>query len=167
MPAPTYDLIASTTLAAATSEVVFNSLPQNYRDLILVMNVATSAGSNNGIRFNSDSGSNYSRVWMAGGGTTHSGSETTTRIQLDYFGFSNTVLGEQVTITSVMDYSATDRHKTALIRNNKNGANTGAEAIAGRWANTAAITSLQVFSITGGGITFSAGSTFNLFGVIS
>jgi hypothetical protein len=168
MPTPTYDLIASTTLAASSAEVVFGSLPQTYRDLILVTNAATSSSSNNGIRFNGDTGSNYTRVFMAGGGSAASGTGGGgTSIQIDYFGFTGTTLGEQVCLINLMDYSATNKHKTILIRNNRNGANTGAEAIAGRWASTSAITSINLFSITGGGITWAAGSTFNLYGVIS
>lgn len=104
---------------------------------------------------------------MAGASSTNSGSATTTSIQLDFYGFTNTNLGQVATI-NIMDYSATDKHKTTLIRNGKQGgSNDGVEAIAGRWANTAAITSLEIFSITGGGITFSAGSTFALYGIAS
>jgi hypothetical protein len=61
----------------------------------------------------------------------------------------------------IMDYSATDKHKTVLMRvGNTSYATTMA---AGRWANTAAVTGVQFFSP--GGANFTAGSTFTLYGV--
>jgi hypothetical protein len=61
-----------------------------------------------------------------------------------------------------MDYSATDKHKTVLVRSNA--ASTGVEAIAQRWASTAAITSILVFPSTG---SWAAGGTFSLYGIVA
>jgi hypothetical protein len=59
------------------------------------------------------------------------------------------------------DYSATDKHKTYVSQNGTS--NKGSEVAAGRWANTAAVTSLTLSSVNGW--TFAAGSTFALYGV--
>jgi hypothetical protein len=68
-----------------------------------------------------------------------------------------------VVIINVMDYSATDKHKTILARDaGGNAAQAG--AIASRWANSAAVTSATVVN-TGGN--FNSGSTFSLYGVIA
>lgn len=162
MPTPTYDLIASTTLAASTSEVVFSSLPSSYRDLILIMNgKATASGSGSRLRLNGDTGGNYSLIRMYGytGGT---GSDSASGV--GYFDISamNTSDGN-IAIMQFMDYSASDKQKTVLFRNQESGLS-AVLANAGRWANTAAITSINVFA---GSDNFASGSTFNLFGVIS
>jgi len=59
-----------------------------------------------------------------------------------------------------MDYSATDKHKTIL--NRVNAASSIVEAVAARWANAAAVTSVAVQTQTG---TFSSGMTLALYGV--
>jgi hypothetical protein len=61
-----------------------------------------------------------------------------------------------------MDYSATDKHKTVLIR--QNSVADSAFAMGARWANTAAITSIQ---LSLGAATFSTGTTFALYGIAS
>ena len=65
-------------------------------------------------------------------------------------------------VLQIMDYSATDKHKTALARNNVAGI--GVEASATRWANTAAITSVQVYVDTG---SFAIGTTLSLYAIAS
>ena len=168
MPTPTYTALANITLGSAASTVTFSSIPATYRDLVLITNAATTSASNNGMRLNADTGSNYSRVFMATGATPQSGSQSgVSSIQIDSAAFSGTIVGEQVAIIQIMDYSATDKHKTVLIRSNRNGANTGADGIAGRYASTSAITSINLFSITGGGISWAAGSRFDLYGIAS
>jgi hypothetical protein len=61
-----------------------------------------------------------------------------------------------------MDYSATDKHKTVLVRSNIPADTVAAHAV--RWANTAAITTVGVAAISG---TWSAGTTFALYGIAS
>ena len=63
---------------------------------------------------------------------------------------------------SIMDYSATDKHKTVLSRSGQ--ANSAVDAWAGRWANTTGITSFGMAPATGN---FQAGSVFSLYGVIA
>jgi len=63
-----------------------------------------------------------------------------------------------------MDYSATDKHKTVLVKrgvSDATGYSVGMEA--GRWASTSAITSINIFDQSGD--TFDAGSSFALYGV--
>jgi len=158
MPTPTYDLIASTTLATASPSVVFGSLPQGYRDLIFVFKGAQNASSTSYLmRFNSDSASNYSYVLMSGSGSG------TTAASGTFTGVAPGVIGTgQVNIVyQVMDYSATDKHKTVLTRTDDPGTQT--VAWASRWANTAAITSVAIVS----GNQFIAGTTVSMYGVIS
>jgi hypothetical protein len=85
-------------------------------------------------------------------------SDTTNQIFLTSGSSSNTTLA----ILQVMDYSATDKHKTALVRTNAPTIQTLASA--NRWPNTNAITQM---SIQCGASTFNSGTTFNLYGVIA
>ena len=66
------------------------------------------------------------------------------------------------TIAQVMDYSATDKHKTFLVRSNIPANNVAAHAV--RWANTAAITTVAVEAIS---TTWAVGTTFALYGIAS
>ena len=160
MPSATYIPMANITLGSSAASVTFSSISQAYRDLVLVINATTSNNGNPRIRFNSDTGSNYSQIRMTGNGSAASSASSTTYAGIltgdfAYAGSSSNY------IVSVMDYSATDKHKTVLSRGNIAAAAT--EAIAGRWANTAAVTTITLDEFSGG--TFSSGSTFALYGV--
>jgi hypothetical protein len=69
-------------------------------------------------------------------------------------------------VVQIMDYSANDKHKSILSRMNHLGStDTATNASASRWANTAVVTSVTIFSGTGYTQPFASGSTFSLFGV--
>jgi hypothetical protein len=162
MPTPTYTPLATVTLGTATASVTFSSIPATYRDLILEIVIQPNAVAMDNVflRFNSDTGSNYPYVEAFGSGASvGGGSGTTTYFLLGYHGGGTapTQIG-----TSILDYSATDKHKTGLVRNDKTGQ--GTSMIAARWANTAAITTVLVDSVAS---TFPTGSTLNLYGVIA
>jgi len=162
MPTPTYTPLATITLGSSASSVTFSSIPATYRDLILVMNFSeTSTGGDIRLRYNGDTGSNYSQVYMESTGSSAlSGSGT---YAFHYLNQRSRNSGIRIAdIIQVMDYSATDKHKTALGRLNNETQDLSAYAY--RWANTAAITSIEVLESS---VSFTAGSTFNLFGVIA
>jgi hypothetical protein len=159
MPTPTYTPLATTTVAIAAASITFGSIPATYRDLILVVDATLSTFNNAFLRFNADTGSNYNYVFMFGNGSS-TGSITTANTS-GYIGdISSTTRNNN--IIQVMDYSATDKHKTYLTRPNISDSST--VALAGRWANTAAITSLTIIPSAG---LISIGSTFSLYGVIA
>jgi hypothetical protein len=169
MPTPTYTPLATVTLGSAANSVTFSSIPATYRDLILVIRGSSSSNSYVSARFNSDTGTNYGYVSMIGANTAYSNSSTHDRIYLsDNEQKANALYLIQM---SVMDYSATDKHKTALTRTNSQTAiltgpveTPAVYASAHRWANTAAITSVAVNNLTGN---FNSSTTFNLYGVIA
>ena len=164
MPTPTYTPLANVTLGSAAANVTFSSINQTYRDLIVVINSGNSANIYNGIyaRFNSDTGNNYSGLYALGNGsTTLSGTHPTNLITFGAGGASTSA-----TIVNIMDYSATDKHKTVLVKrgvSDATGYSVGMEV--GRWANTAAITSMIIFDQSG--YTFDAGSNFSLYGIVA
>ena len=156
MPTPTYTPLANVTLASAASSVTFSSIPATYRDLILVVNGNTTDNQFTGFQFNTDSGSNYSFVRMFSGPSSSSDTRT---YGLLTSGNPSLTLNA---IAQIMDYSATDKHKTVLVRSNIPADNVAAHAV--RWANTSAITSLAVEAIS---TTWAVGTTINLYGVIA
>lgn len=166
MPTPTYTPLANITLGSASGTVSFTSISSAYRDLVLVTNLLTNTACNVYLRPNNDSGTNYAYVNMGGFG---SGGGYSGNNDGGYAGLLTTAYSTPDATTwwtmkaDVMDYSATDKHKTFLIRNGD--AAEAVVAIAGRWKNTAAITSLIV--TTGDANTFSAGSTMALYGIAS
>ena len=157
MATPTYDLLDSTTLTSSASSVTFSSISQDYRDLVLVFECQGSLSARVNGYLNGDTGTNYFMVSMEndGGAVSDSGSS------LAFFN-AGLVRSDHRAINRVnfMDYSATDKHKTMLQREDAALARLGARAM--RWANTAAITSIEVAPTSG---TFDTGSTFYLFGI--
>jgi hypothetical protein len=166
MPTPTYTPLATVTLGTAASSVTFSSIPATYRDLIVVFaGTATATNSVALIRLNSDTGSNYSSLNARGNGSNAASASTTTTGA--WFLQANSALGttQSNAIGQIMDYSATDKHKTILSRGDTNNTEGPAvEMIAARWANTAAVTSVQVYLAANN---FASGSTFSLYGVIA
>lgn len=159
MPTPTYVSLGTITLASTDSEIVFSSIPATYRDLVLVFSAAGSSDTDVKMNFNGDAtDGNYSRVVMSGDGSS-TYSVTSSPRNITYYGSVASTFGT-VHVINIMDYSATDKHKTALVRANRAGS--GVDAIARRWASLSAITSVTISPNTG---SFAIGSTFSLFGV--
>ena len=146
--------IGSITLDSTASSVTFSSIPADYRDLVLVIAGTSATSSDMEIRFNGDSGANYSSLYMLGNGSsTSSGTGGTTSIGIGLMNSTQTNA-----LIQIMDYSATDKHKTVLNRENNS---SYVFAQAGRWANTAAITTVLVQKTSG---TFDVNCTVSLYG---
>jgi hypothetical protein len=66
---PTYELIASQTIASSgtTVTVSFTSIPATYTDLRLVWVGTNSASGNQRVLLNSDAGNNYNYIIVVGG----------------------------------------------------------------------------------------------------
>jgi len=166
MTTPTYTPLANITLGSTAATVTFSSIPATYRDLVIVMNVISSTTAQVGprIRFNSDSGSNYNHVRMLGtGSAAQSGSQSAATIGLITGSVTYTSARRFTALANIMDYAQTNKHKTWLTRGDDPGQE-GTEANAGRWASTAAITSIQLSQSAN---SFGIGSAFALYGIIS
>lgn len=150
--------LATLTLSAGQATVTFSSISGAYRDLRLITRTTSTTASGGYMRFNGDTGSNYSAVWAYGTGAS-TGSSSATGTSISLFGMLNG--NTNIDSYDILDYSATDKHKSLLNRYDSPQAD-GTYMRAGRWANTAAITSIVLGATTG---TFSAGDSFTLFGV--
>lgn len=157
--------IARTTLSATSTSVTFTGIPGSYTDLVLVSSLATTSGTGGySVRFNGDTGTNYSFTSLNGNGTSATSSRYSNEvgIRIAWQGQANTILGSQVSITSIPNYSNSTTYKNALTRDNN--ASVGLSAVIGTWRNTAAITSLTIW--TPDAITFAIGTTFTLYGIV-
>ena len=169
----TYSLIASYTVPSATSSYTFSSIPGTFTDLLLIANMQGSASAYNNmayplIRFNSDSGTNYSYTEIfarnTGGGETAVSSRASNIDGIKTIANTSTVFSPN--IFQVLDYANATTYKTALNRGNGNNGTTnvdGTQALVGMWRNTAAITSITIYA--GGGNNLVAASTFKLYGI--
>ena len=153
---PTHVLLNQIELSSSASSVTFSNIPQGYGDLVLVIAGTSATSSDMQVRLNGDTGSNYHSVFMygAGSGSGVSGSGTST-----FWGIGLINSNQTDAIIQIMDYSATDKHKAAINREN-NSSYVFGQAL--RWANTAAVNSILIQKASG---TFDIGSTFSLYGV--
>lgn len=108
------------------------------------------------VRFNGDTGSNYSRVLILGDGSTTVGGSSNTADFME----GGTVVS--TALLNIMEYSVTDKQKTVIGRNGP--ANNIVTVLTGRWANTAAINQIVISPVSQ---TISAGSTFALYAIAS
>ena len=153
----TYEPIATTTLSSAQSSVTFSSIPGTYTDLILIANVVASSLTYISGRVNGDTAGNYSSTYIDGSGTSASSGRTTNATS---YGSARTN-PDSVTIIQYMNYSNTTTYKSILERISTAGS--GVNAWAATWRNTAAITSITLF--TDSANNWSSGSTFTLYGI--
>lgn len=159
-----YVPLATITLTSAQTQVTFASIPATYRDLVVVVawrNSGTASASR--LQLNSDGGSNYTNVSLVGNSTAvAAGVESGTSMRV--FGSSlGPTTSQQSGFIYIMDYSATNKHKTALVRHSD--AFGDVHAISGRWASTAAVNTVRVFDVLGQ--TYQVGATFSLYGIRS
>lgn len=161
MPAgSTYSTIATTTLGSAASSYTFSSIPSTYKDLVLIRSGGVSSPDEIALRFNGDTGSNYSYTQMSGynGGTAVSRASNQTMAR----GGAAWTTSANNTIWNILNYSNTSTFKTFLQRYNDAGDPTvGASVLL--WRSTTAINSVQILTSTGQN--FTAGTTFTLYGI--
>jgi hypothetical protein len=161
MPPVTYESIATQTLGSAAASVTFSSIPATYTDLYFICSLtALNTNSAIGLRFNSDTGTNYSTTRVYGNGTS-AVSDRTSNNSYAQLGFAGAELTNQV--FQIMNYANTTTNKTAIGR--ANGAGILAMATVSLWRSTAAIDNIVIRRVDGGNL--ASGSTFTLYGIRS
>jgi hypothetical protein len=167
MPTPTHIALGNLTLSATDAEVTFASIPNTYRDLILVARVQgtnATGGLTFQMRLNGDSGNNYSDVVLgsSSGGNFSNSTSSTNGMRMNYMGSAGTETS--VFVANILDYSATDKHKSVLTRSVGTADGSRTDAFVGRWANTGVVTSVTIRPDAN---SIAAGSTFALYGRVS
>jgi hypothetical protein len=159
----TYEPIATTTLGSSASSITFSSIPSTYTDLRLVF-VGTSAANVPGeIRFNGDTGSNYSRTYMSGNGSSASTSTDINQTNISIGASAITSVPMMNTI-DVFSYAGST-FKTCLIisSDDRNGSGTADQQVA-LWRSTSAINQIRLtVDLTAN---FTAGTTATLYGIL-
>lgn len=113
------------------------------------------------LRFNSDSGSNYSMTRLTGDGSSASSARVSNYTYLPVAGGDLTT--QTIAQCNVMNYSNSTTYKTVLSRSDN--ASSVTAAYVSLWRSTAAITTIDVITTTSA--TFSVGSTFTIYGILA
>lgn len=158
--------IATTTLSSTATSVTFSGISGAYTDLRLVARVSASANFVGVlVRFNSDTGTNYSDTYLNGNGSTASSSRNTgaTYINLNPGNNFPTDPGGLLECDIFSYAGSTNKTVIATTSVDRNGAGTISKTV-GLWRNTSAITSITMLTNAVDG--YAAGSMFTLYGIL-
>lgn len=148
--------IATQTLSSSASSVTFSSIPQNYADLVVVIDGIASTEASDIMRFNNDAGSNYSFTVLEGTPASSKGTNQTSA----YLGNTNTT--RYLKVINIFNYSNSSTYKTLISRSNYQAGTYAVSAWVSLWRNTSPITQLVVGPNSG---TMSAGTTVSVYGI--
>jgi len=169
-----YESIATVTATGSETALNFTSIPSTYSHLQIrgiARSLEVAANSRRGtIRFNSDSGSNYTQHSLQGNGSAVSafGYSALTYIYIEQMALTDgcTAGAFGASVTDIIDYASTSKFKTLRVFNGGNNNSTSTSFQiglgSGLWRSTSAITSIEIGL---DGETFKAGSTFSLYGI--
>lgn len=161
LPSTMTPIATQTIVGSSTTSITFSYLPQQYTDLIIVKDGSQTGGSNTGLRYNGDSGSNYSVTHIYGNGSAVGSGRDTSTTQM-VFDFVTTTGNKTMSKIQIFNYSNATTNKTMLWRREE--IPNATQAGVGLWRSTAAITSLTFFQTVGSSY-FSEGTTFTIYGV--
>ena len=154
----TYTPISSFTATTSISSVTISGIPQTYTDLVIVMSYSRSVSGNGLLRFNSDSGSNYSHTYLLGDGSSASSSRGSNQTN-GILSYDSANL-QETCLVNIFNYSNTTTYKSFYTRGNDTGL--GVISYINLWRSTSAITSIELRPNSGN---WNSGSTFNLYGI--
>jgi hypothetical protein len=166
-----YESIATVTVGSGGSSTIdFTSIPSGFTHLQLRgINRNTTADNTFRLRFNSDTGSNYSRHFLYGNGASAlaaaGASQTSTGVGIIATS-SNSASIFSAFVIDILDYKNTSKYKTmrSLGGYDANGSgNVG--LFSGVWMNTAAITSISLLSDSGNQEQYSQFALYGIKGV--
>jgi hypothetical protein len=165
------ELISTQILSATASSVTFSAIPQGYKHLQLrIAYQQTTNDSDFILRFNGDSGTNYSRHSLesnspsvvSGNLTSQTGIEVGYNYSASYFSTSS-FAGH---IIDILDYTNTSKNKALKSFYGIAYSSGGKVSLnSGLWVSTAAVTSFTLNANYYLGSSFVAGSRFSLYGV--
>ena len=166
----TYTPIATRTVDTSVTSVTFSSVPSTYTDLVLIAQYQCTSNGGLWIRYNGDTGTNYSVVNMIGSQNTKASYADANEPYIwadTYYQGTGTVLTDRPIVRAqIMNYSNTTAYKATLTRGDDvrtTGSSDGTiYAGVSTWRNTAAINQIDVLSASGN---FVLGSTFTLYGI--
>lgn len=164
----TYSKLASYTVGSSgINEVSFLAIPQNYTDLIIKLSARTTRAyleDSLFMKFNNDSGSNYSkRILYGNGATAASGGGSSSN--MDFYICGDTATASTFSNVGVLipNYNSSNYKSASVDSVTENNATTSMTwLLAGVWNNSSAINSITFTPNAG---TLKQYSTFTLYGV--
>ena len=163
-----FESIATTTVdATADLTVTFSSIPSTYKHLqIRAIALSNSDTAPTLLRFNSDTGANYSQHYLAGQGsvTASGGTASTSSITLaGIYARGLDASNPWAFVIDILDYTDTNKYTTvrALHGADYNGSGE-VNLTSGNWRNTAAVSTITLSMASSG---FNQYSHFALYGI--
>ena len=168
-----FESIATATGTGSNTTLTFSSIPGTYQYLQLRLLTRANDGSSNNavinVRFNSDTGSNYTRHQLKGDGSSTSafGAASQTQAFITSGSAGNNALANAmgVSIVDICDYANTSKYKTvrSLTGMDLNSVDGQILLTSSVWMNTNAITSISIFHNSGE--TFTTSTVASLYGI--
>jgi len=163
-----YESIATVTVGSGgAANAEFTSIPSTYTHLqvrMLVRQTSTSNGYT--MRFNSDTGSNYTRHLLLGTGSTVVAAADANygQMYISESAISTSTAGVfGVSVCDILDYKNTNKYKTIrTLGGFDNNGNGGVSFSSGLWMNTTAVSTIRVTPDAGN---FAQYSQFALYGI--
>lgn len=171
-PTGAYDALYRVTVSpAGASSITFDNIPSTYKHLqirgIYRPAAATSPPYNTLFRLNGDAGSNYSRHFLSGDGSSASASGVSSQTYgwLPYHLGSNSLANTfNAVVIDVLDYASVSKNKTVRALGGYDANGSGyIQLTSTAWLSTSAITSFTLY--TGNLLNFAENSSFALYGV--
>jgi hypothetical protein len=168
------ETIASTLVGSGgTASITFSNIPQGYKHLQLRAIATTNRAANDQdyfrVRFNSDTGTNYSAHVLEGYGSGIGALATTSTASPYTFIGGGNIAGTNVfgtAVVDILDYSNTNKYKTtrALSGIETNNTESRMWLSSSLWQNTAAISTITIDSVYGA-TSIKQYSRFSLYGI--
>lgn len=162
--ANSYESIQTYTLTTTQSSIDFTSIPATYKHLQLRIYQMNTATATTNLRMNNDSGSNYARHYLYGGGSSAvgaAGSASQTSIGVLY---NESTSYASVAVIDLLDYTSTNKNKTVRSLNGWDANGSGYVFFySGLWMNSSTAVDRLTFTPDGG--TFASGTRFALYGI--
>lgn len=164
--ANSYELISTTIATGSEAVISFTSIPATYKHLQIRATTRTTYAGGFGLTasmsFNSDGAANYSWHWLYGDGGSVATNATANAASIGNGwtgGSSMTANMFSGTIIDILDYANTNKYKTS--RTLTGTAAGGIFLTSGNWRNTAAISTIGLFSAGN----WASGTRFSLYGI--
>ena len=160
----TYEKIQSTTLTSDTPAIEFATIPATYTDLKISLIGGQSATLNDSfmIRFNGDSGTNYTSSYMTTDGSTATGGCSRDSNAIINMGDLGGTAIESFLDININSYAQTNRHKSVLTYYTSVQRNRALLSL-GLWRNNNAIHTIKL--MFSGSDNFKSGSVATLYGI--
>ena len=151
-PSGAYDSIATTTVGAGgAASVTFSSIPQTYTHL-QIRYFGNAGSSDTFFRLNGDTGSNYTRHYLYGSGSSAAAGASLSQTS-GSLGYVATTANTNIfgaSVFDILDYTNSNKYTTTRSLTGYDANGSGLIVLySGLWLNTAAVTSITVLPNSG------------------